>query len=113
MKFQPTATNAREALNKAQERDTQDVCETLMAYVSDAVNRDLKALSAVWDGFNSPVPHVAYSEIKDGEMHIRVCGSHLVTHSDLIDWFENGGFNVTCCEHSKLGRVIDTISWEK
>lgn len=113
MKFKPTtAEQAREILKKAQDRDTQDVCETLMSYVADAANRGLKVLSVTWDGFNSPVPHVAYSEIKDGEMYIRVCGSHLVTHSDLINWFENGGFNVTCCDHSKLGCVIDVISWE-
>nr|DAF17578.1 MAG TPA: hypothetical protein [Caudoviricetes sp.] len=113
MKFNPvTAEQAREILKKAQDRDTQDVCETLMAYVVDAANRGLKVLSVYWGGLNSPVPHVEYSKIENGEMRIDVCGSHLVTHSDLINWFENGGFNVSCYDHSSLGRVIDVISWE-
>lgn len=112
MKFNPvTAEQAREVLKKAQERDTQDVCDSLMGFVIDAANKGLSNLSVYWDGCDEPIPSVEYSEIKDGEMRVCVYGSHLVTHSDLINWFENGGFNVSCYNHSELGRVIDVISW--
>lgn len=111
MKYQP-ATNAREALNKAQERDTQYTYENLTVYAEYARKRGLNALGVNWGGFNSATPHVEYFKIENGVMRIDACGSHLVTHSDLIDMFEQNGFRVSTCEHPQLGRVIDVISWE-
>lgn len=102
-----------EALNKAQERDTQYAYENLATYANYAKKRGLNALRVNWGGFNSATPHVEYSKTEGSEMRVDVCGSRLVTHSDLISQFEQNGFKVSCCDHTQLGRVINVVSWEQ
>lgn len=100
---------------KAQEFGTESVYDALVGRAMEAATKGLHELSLYWrenpHADKEAISHLG--EINGGTMDVYIYRARQYDISNIAMNLRSDGFVLTFCNHSVLGEVIDTVSWEE
>lgn len=109
------AEKAREIMKRAKEASSNAVYAKLVEEAMKAATRGLRELSLYWETCEPAESEsfVRAGDACDGSLDVIIYRAQQYDISDIARNLIVDGFELTCYNHSVLGDVIDTVSWEE
>lgn len=109
------AEKAREIIKRAKEASTDKVYAALVEEAMNAAARGLRELSLYWETCEpaESEPFVRAGDACDGSLDVIIYRAQQYAISNIAMNLRSDGFVLTFYNHSVLGEVIDTVSWEE
>lgn len=105
---------AREIMKRAKEASTDKVYAALVEEAMSAAARGLRELSLYWETCEpaESEPFVRAGDACDGSLDVIIYRAQQYDMNNIAINLRADGFVLTYYNHSVLGEVIDTVSWE-
>lgn len=109
------AEKAREIMKRAKEASTDKVYAALVEEAMNAAARGLQELSLYWETCEpaESEPFVRAGDACDGSLNVIIYRAQQYDMFDISASLQADGFVLTHYNHSVLGEMIDTVSWEE